>query len=106
MGRQQTGIHQDQQGLWWVDKVYKGTRLRHSFEHREEAENWLIFRLEQLRQAHLFGIRPKKTFDEAAAKYLLDHQDKVSLQTDIYSLERLMPHIGVNGDLKLTHFWL
>ena len=94
MGRQQTGIHQDQQGLWCVDKVYKGTRLRHSFEHREEAQNWLIFRLEQLRQTHLYGIRPKKTFDEAAAKYLLDHQDKVSLQTDIYSLERLMPHIG------------
>ena len=77
MGRQQTDIHQDQQGLWWVDKVYKGTRLRHSFEHREEAENWLIFRLEQLRQAHLFGIRPKKTFDEAAAKY---HQHQAQKQ--------------------------
>ena len=94
MGRSQSGIHSDQQGTWWVDKVYKGTRLRQRFECFEEAESWLILQLEQLRQKHLFGIRPKRTFDEAAAKYLLDHQDKVSLQTDIYLLERLMPHIG------------
>jgi len=94
MGRTQTGIHQDQQGFWWVDKVYKNTRLRNRFECYEEAESWLILQLEQLRQKHLFGIRRKRTFDEAAAKYLIDHQDKVSLQTDIYSLERLMPHIG------------
>ncbi|MGD9787480.1 MAG: tyrosine-type recombinase/integrase [Sulfuricellaceae bacterium] len=54
----------------------------------------MIYRLDQLRQLHLFGIRPKRTFDEAAAKYLLDHQDKVSLAQDIYQLERLMPFIG------------
>lgn len=94
MGRTQSGIYQDPRGLWCVDKVYKGTRLRNRFECFEEAESWLILQLEQLRQKHLFGVRPKRTFDEAAAKYLLDHQDKVSLQTDIYSLERLMPHIG------------
>ena len=94
MGRSQSGIYSDHQGYWWVDKVYKGTRLRQRFERFEEAESWLILQLEQLRQKHLFGIRKKRTFDEAAAKYLLDHQDKVSLQTDIYSLERLMPHIG------------
>jgi len=54
----------------------------------------LIYQLEQLRQLHLFGFRPKRTFDEAAAKYLLDHQEKVSLNLDIYLLERLMPFIG------------
>lgn len=94
MGRTQTGIHQDQQGFWWVDKVYKGTRLRNRFENLEEAESWLIRQLEMLRQAHLFGVRPKRTFDEAAAKYLLDHKEKVSLQTDIFLLDRLVPLIG------------
>ncbi|WP_413436986.1 tyrosine-type recombinase/integrase [Sulfuriferula sp. GW1] len=54
----------------------------------------MIFQLERLRQVHLFGIRPKRTFDEAAAKYLLDHQEKVSLSQDIYLLERLVPFIG------------
>lgn len=94
MGQSQTGIHQDKQGRWCVDRLYKGTRLRNRFESFEEAESWLIYRLEQLRQQHLFGIRPKRLFSEAAAKYLLDHQEKVSLQQDIYQLERLMPYIG------------
>jgi len=94
MGRAQTGIHQDKQDFWCVDRIYKGTRLRNRFKSFKEAESWLIFQLEQLRQLHLFGIRPKRTFDEAAAKYLLDHQAKVSLNLDIYLLERLMPFIG------------
>lgn len=94
MGRSQTGIHQDKQNYWCVDRIYKGTRLRNRFESFEEAEGWLIFQLEKLRQIHLFGIRPKRTFDEAAAKYLTDNQEKVSLKLDIYLLERLMPFIG------------
>ena len=95
MGRQQDGIYRDRQGNWWVDKVYRGTRLRQCFgQNLEEAQSWLIHQLEQLRQSHLFGVRAKRTFDDAAAKYLLDHQDKVSIESDIYHLERLMPYIG------------
>jgi integrase len=94
MGRAQTGINQDKQGFWCVDRIYKGTRLRNRFESFEEAESWMIFQLEKLRQIHLFGIRPPRTFDEAAAKYLTDHQEKVSLKLDIYLLERLIPFIG------------
>ena len=95
MGRQQDGIYRDRQGNWWVDKVYHGTRLRQCFgQNLEEAQSWLIHQLEQLRQSHLFGVRAKRTFDDAAAKYLLDHQDKVSIESDIYHLERLMPYIG------------
>lgn len=94
MGRNQTGIYRNPQEFWCVDKVYRGTRLRNRFNTFEEAESWLIFQLDQLRQRHLFGIRPKRTFDEAAAKYLLDHQEKVSLQTDIYLLDKVMPFIG------------
>ena len=95
MGRSQNGIYRDKKGDWWVDKVYCGTRLRQCFgQNLEEAQSWLIHQLEQLRQAHLFGARAERTFDEAAAKYLLDHQDKVSISSDIYHLERLIPYIG------------
>ena len=94
MGQAQTGINQDKQGFWNVDRIYKGTRLRNRFKSYKEAESWLIYQLEQLRQLHLFGTRPKRTFNEAAAKYLLDHQEKVSINLDIYLLERLMPFIG------------
>jgi integrase len=95
MGRPQNGIYRDKQGNWWVDKVYRGTRLRQCFgQDSAEAENWLIHKLEQLRQSHLFGMRARRTFDEAGAKYLLDHQDKVSVELDIYLLETLMPYVG------------
>ena len=94
MGRRQNGLYQDKQGMWCVDKVYRGTRLRERFQSHQEAENWLIRQLEILRQSHLFGVRKKWAFNEAAAKYLLDHQEKVSLKTDIFLLESIMPYIG------------
>src|SRR2546428_7682215 len=95
MGRPQSGIYRDKEGYWGVDKVYAGSRLRRRFgQDLGEAKDWLIRELEQLRQAKLFGARRKWTFDEAGAKYLLDHQDKVSLENDIYLLETLMPFIG------------
>ena len=95
MGRPQSGIYRDKQGDWWVDKVYRGTRLRQCFgQDFAQARNWLIYQLERLRQSQLFGMRARRTFDEAAAKYLLDHQEKVSLKNDIYLLESLMPFIG------------
>jgi len=61
MGRAQTGIRQDKQGFWCVDRIYKGSRLRNRFESFEEAQGWLIFQLEQLRQIHLYGIRAYST---------------------------------------------
>ena len=94
MGRRQNGLYQNKQGMWCVDKVYRGTRLRERFQSHQEAENWLIRQLEILRQSHLFGVRKKWAFNEAAAKYLLDHQEKVSLKTDIFLLESIMPYIG------------
>ncbi len=95
MGRSESGIYRDKQGDWWVDKVYDGTRLRRCFgQNLGEAKDWLIRELEQRRQAKLFGVRRSWTFDEASAKYLLDHQDKISLETDIYMLNSMMPFIG------------
>ena len=57
MGRTLTGIRQDKQGFWCVDRIYKGTRLRNRFESFEEAESWLIYQLEQLRMIHLYPAR-------------------------------------------------
>ena len=94
MGRKQSGIYQDDSNRWCVDKIYKGARLRERFDKFEEAENWLIRQLEILRQVNLFGARRERTFNEASAKYLIDHQAKVSLQTDIYMLQSIMPFIG------------
>lgn len=94
MGQSMRGILPDGDG-WQVDKWWKGTRLRQrGFLSFEEAERWLIKRLDELREVHLHGERPDKTFNQAAAHYVLKHADKVSLETEIYMLESVMPFIG------------
>lgn len=45
------------------------------------------------------GERPKYTFNQAAAYYLTQAAGKVSLETDVYMLNSVMPFIG---DLELT----
>lgn len=94
MGQSMRGILPDGDG-WQVDKWFKGTRLRQrGFLSFEDAERWLIKSLDRLREVHLHGERPDKTFNQAAAHYVLTHADKVSLPTEIYMLQSVMPFIG------------
>ena len=95
MGRKTTGIYPGEDGSWQVDKWYRSTRLRQrGFASLEEAEGWLIRRLEQLRAAEVHGKRPERSFSEAAAHYLLKYQDKASIVSETYHLKSVMPTIG------------
>jgi integrase len=49
--------------------------------------------MEEHRQASVYGIRPKRTFREAATKHLLESQ-KSSLKDDALHLKILDPYIG------------
>ena len=42
----------------------------------------------------IYGVRPARTFEQAAAKFVLENQHKRSLPDDIGRLKGLMPHIG------------
>lgn len=89
------GIFTANNGTWSVDKIWKGERFRQSgFHDVAEAESWLVAQLERRRQAVLFGVRPTVTFEQAATYYVQIHQEKVSLENDIYHLKRVMPFIG------------
>lgn len=95
MGQKIRGIYPEKDGTWQVDKWYLGTRLRQrGFPTAGEAESWLIARLGELRAVHLHGMRPDRTFDQAAAHYVTTHQDKKSLPTEIILLDSIMPFIG------------
>jgi integrase len=59
----------------------------------DEAERYLIHKLEELRRAKVYGIRPKWTFAQAATKYLKE-KNKRSIIDDIGHLDALMPYIG------------
>ena len=86
---------------WWIDKKIKGYgRLAESCgtTNLAEAEHYLAFRLNEIRNAMVYGIRPTRTFQQAAIKYLEENQHKKSTERYIHAFDRAMPHIG---DLRL-----
>ncbi len=96
MGRKRTpGIYK-RKGIWHIDKKFLGRRICASTGSNslEEAEKYLVHRLEELRNEKVYGIRPKRTFREAAAKYIIENQHKASIHNDASRLKPLMPYIG------------
>jgi len=83
-------------GIWHIDKHIGGRRICESTgaAHLEEAERYLARLMEVIRQAQIYGIRAPRTFEEAAAKFVLEHTHKRSLRDDIGRLKGLMPWIG------------
>ena len=53
--------------------------------------------MEECRQAEVYGVRPARTFEQAAAKFILESQHKRSLRDDISRIKGLVPWIGVTG---------
>ncbi len=86
--------------LWHIEKRVLGHRLRESTgaNSLQEAERYLNRRIEEVREAVVYGVRPKRSFEEAAIKFLMEHQHKRSLYSDEGRLKVLVKHIG---DLSL-----
>ena len=85
------------QGIWHIDKCVKGYGRVHEStgsSDYKEAEQYLIRRLEEIRKASVYGIRPERTFRQAATKLLLDYQHKRSVDRYAQSLKILDPFIG------------
>lgn len=97
MGRRKSPGLKKRGRIWWIDKRIKGYgRVAESCgtDNLEEAERYLAHRLNEIRRATVYGIRPTRTFQQAAIKYLNDYQHKKSLDRDVYAFNRIMPHIG------------
>ncbi len=90
--------------IWHIDKRVRGQRLCQSSGSTEfiEAQRFLIRTLEMHRQATVYGLRPQRTFDEAAAKFIQEHLHKRSLQDDVGHLKKVMPYIG-HLNLEAVH---
>jgi len=91
-------------GVWHIDKKVFGKRICETTftSSLNEAENFLAHRIEEIRQAKQYGIRPKRTFLEAATKYLRENQHKASLNKDAEQIKLLAPFIG-ELDLAAIH---
>lgn len=81
--------------VWHIDKIIKGRRVCQSTGtgDLQEAEKFLIHLMEEYRQASIYGVRPKRTFREAATKHL-NESSKSSIRDDALHLKILDPYIG------------
>jgi integrase len=98
MGRKRTPGLVKRVNTWHIDKWVDGSRISESTgtDRLEEAEKYLARRLETIRQAKVYGVRPKRIFRDAAIKFLLENQHKKSIDSDKEHLAILEPFIGVS----------
>jgi integrase len=96
MGRKQIPGLFKRSGVWHIDKRIHGRRICQSTGSASlaEAEQYLASLIDQMRQAQIYGVRPSRTFDQAAAKFVIENQHKRSIDDDVSRLKGLMPWIG------------
>ena len=96
MGRRKTSGLFKRAGIWHIDKRIEGQRVCKSTGTSEQAEadRYLARLAETIRQAKIYGVRPERSFEEAAIKFVRENQHKRSLDRDICLLKQLMPWIG------------
>ncbi|KCV30790.1 hypothetical protein L490_1473, partial [Bordetella bronchiseptica 00-P-2796] len=84
-------------GFWHIDKQVKGYgRICESTgtSDREEAEKFLIFRLEGIRQSTVYGVRQDRIWREAATRFLEEYSHQPSSWHSAIYLKQLDPYIG------------
>jgi integrase len=96
MGRKRMPGLVKRNDTWHINKVVDRVRICESTgtNRLEEAERYLTRRLETIRQAKVYGVRPKRIFREAATKFLLEHQHKRSIRSDADRLKMLDSYVG------------
>jgi integrase len=96
MGRKKIAGLVNRNGIWHIEKRYLGRRIRESTGTGDIAQAEIFFarRLEELRQAKVYGVRPKRLFRDAAIKYLVENQHKTTLGDDKRHLKKLDKFIG------------
>jgi integrase len=99
MGRKKVAGLINRKGIWHIDKVVRGRRICESTGESDlgKAEEYLARRIDEIRQAEIYGVRPKRSFRQAATKYLKE-ATKASIGRDADLLKVLDPFIG---DLSL-----
>lgn len=96
MGRKRIPGLQKIGDVWHIDKKVNGRRICESTGTGDfdEAGRYLVRRLETMRQASVYGVRPKRIFRDAAIKFLLENRHKRSIASDAGRLKILEPYIG------------
>jgi len=96
MGRNKTPGLYLRGGVWHIDKQIRGIRVCESTGESRlaRAEEYLSKKTEEIRQAVVYGVRPKRAFRVAATKYLNDNQQKRRIADTALHLKQLDPYVG------------
>jgi hypothetical protein len=82
---------------WHIDKCIRGYgRICESTgtDDEEEANRYLEHRIKEIRNAVTYGVRPKRTFRQAATKYLETYKGKPGISRQATAVKDLDPFIG------------
>lgn len=95
MGRKKTPGLYKRSGVWHFDKQVRGHRLCESTGESdlEKAVEHLARRIDETRQAAVYGVRPTRTFRQTATKHLTE-SEKDSIERNAQDLKLLDPFIG------------
>ena len=105
MGRKRSPGLRNRGGIWHIEKQILGQAIHESTgtSNLETAELILARRIEEVRQAKIFGVRPQRSFREAATKFLEENDHLRSIGDYALHLKQLDPFIG---DLPLERVHL
>ena len=105
MGRKRSTGLRNRGGIWHIEKRILGQTIHESTgtSDLEAAELILARRIEEVRQAKIFGVRPKRSFREASTKFLEENMQLASIGDYAMHLKQLDPFIG---DLPLGNVHL
>jgi integrase len=104
MGKKITSGLRKRGDVWHIEKTVEGRRLFESTGTSDlvEAERYLARRMEEIRQATVYGQRPDRTFDQAAAEYIRAKALKKSIHREVKCLKQVQPWVG-NVILRKFH---
>ena len=96
MGRKRIPGLRERNGIWHIDKQILGQKVRESTgtSSLKTAELILARRIEEIWQAKIFGVRPKRIFREAATKFLEENLHLAGIGDYATHLRQLDPFIG------------
>jgi len=106
MGRKRIPGLRERNGIWHIEKQILGKKLCESTgtSSLKTAEIILARRIEEIRQAKIFGVRPKRRFREAATKFLEENLHLAGIGDYATHLRQLDPFIG-DLPLERRYIW-
>jgi len=83
-------------GIWHIEKQVLGQKIHESTgtSDLKTAELILAHRIEEIRQAKVFGVRPARIFRQAATRFLEENTHLAGIGDYALHLRQLDPYIG------------